>query len=95
MPISDLSRFLSPIDLHGNLFEPTHDRYGEYASLATTDPLINKGGWERVLRGGSWGSGAAYCRSVLRRTDVPSSRSYVGGFRLALSPSGASPEAGK
>jgi hypothetical protein len=45
--------------------------------------------------GGGWASGAAYCRSALRSTDGPSYRSTYLGFRLALSPSGAPPVAGK
>ena len=61
-------------DLHGNLFEWTHDWYGEYASLATTDPLVNKGGSNRVFRGGSWYNDAAFCRSAYpprERADAP------------------------
>jgi formylglycine-generating enzyme required for sulfatase activity len=82
-------------DLHGNLCEWTHDWYGEYASLATTDPLVNKGGSRRVIRGGSWIYDAAICRSAIRITYDPTSRTNGIGFRLALSPSGVSPEAGK
>ena len=82
-------------DLHGNLFEWTHDWYGEYASLATTDPLVNKGGSDRVIRGGSWYDDAAICRTANRVTDAPTFRTNNLGFRLALSPSGVSPEAGK
>ncbi len=82
-------------DLHGNLFEWTHDWYGEYAALATTDPLVNKGGSDRVNRGGSWYDDAAFCRTALRVTDAPTFRTNILGFRLALSPSGVSPEAGK
>ena len=82
-------------DLHGNLFEWTHDWYGGYGSLATTDPLVNKGGSARVDRGGSWRRVAADCRTANRNSDVPARRTDDGGFRLALSPSGISPEAGK
>ena len=71
------------------------ERPNRYASLATTDPLVNKGGSDRVLRGGGWIDDAADCRSASRCTNVPSGRSHNGGFRLALSPSGVSPEAGK
>ena len=82
-------------DLHGNLFEWTHDWYEEYVSLATTDPLVNKGGSDRVLRGGGWIDDAAGWRSAFRFTNVPSGRTLNCSFRLALSPSGVSPEAGK
>ena len=82
-------------DLHGNLFEWTHDWYGEYAALATTDPLGSKEGSLRVSRGGSWNNDAAFCRSAYRNTNAPTIRSINVGFRLALSPSGVSPQAGK
>ena len=82
-------------DLHGNLFEWTHDWYGDYPALASTDPLGSKAGSDRVLRGGSWYLGAASCRSAYRNTYIPSNRTFNNGFRLALSPSGASPEKGK
>jgi formylglycine-generating enzyme required for sulfatase activity len=81
-------------DLHGNLFEWTHDWYGDYnAETLTetlTDPLGRKGGSDRVYRGGSWFIGAAICRMAFRSTVDPTRRSYISGFRLALSPSGVS-----
>jgi formylglycine-generating enzyme required for sulfatase activity len=82
-------------DLQGNLFEWTHDWFGDYATLAGTDPLGSKGGSPRVSRGAGWRSGAAYCRAAGRSADVPTHRSDDRGFRLALSPSGVSPESGK
>ena len=80
-------------DLHGNLFEWTHDWYGDYGALATTDPLGAKGGSNRVIRGGSWSYDAANCRSAIRNSNDPTFRSNDFGFRLALSPSGVTPEA--
>ena len=80
-------------DLHGNLFEWTHDWYGDFGSEAVTDPVGAKGGSYRVFRGGSWGLVAACCRAAYRDTYDPTHRSYDNGFRLALSPSGVSPEA--
>ena len=82
-------------DLHGNLLECTHDWYEDFGSEQVTDPLGPKGGSARVVRGGGWGSGAAFCRSAYRRTGGPTFRAYDGGFRLALSPSGVMPEAGE
>jgi eukaryotic-like serine/threonine-protein kinase len=80
-------------DLHGNLFEWTHDWYGEFGGTAAVDSLGAKEGSNRVLRGGSWINDAAFCRSAFRNSLVPLYRSYGNGFRLALSPSGVTPAA--
>jgi formylglycine-generating enzyme required for sulfatase activity len=79
-------------DLHGNLIEWTHDWSGDYAALATTDPLGSNEGPGRVLRGGSLLNDAALCRSATRYSIVPSYRSNILGFRLAMSPSGGPSE---
>jgi serine/threonine protein kinase/formylglycine-generating enzyme required for sulfatase activity len=73
-------------DLHGNLFEWTHDWYGENAALANTDPLGSKRGSGRVNRGGGWSHDARLSRSALRYAIAPSNRTDSLGFRLALSP---------
>jgi len=80
-------------DLHGNLFEWSHDWFGDYGVEAITEPLGAKEGSRRVSRGGGWRTVAAYCRSAIRHTDVPSDRSNFYGFRLALSLFGVTPEA--
>jgi formylglycine-generating enzyme required for sulfatase activity len=80
-------------DLHGNLFEWTHDWFGVYGVELITDPLGAKEGSDRTYRGGSWSSVAAYCRSAVRGTGGPTRRTDDGGFRLALSPSGVLPGA--
>jgi formylglycine-generating enzyme required for sulfatase activity len=82
-------------DLHGNLWEWTHDWYGDYDTEASTDPLGPVGGSYRVFRGGGWNDVAANCRSAYRSSNDPTSRTNSHGFRLALSPSGRAPEAGK
>jgi eukaryotic-like serine/threonine-protein kinase len=82
-------------DLHGNRVEWTHDWFGDFGVDAITDPLGAQKGSSRVFRGGSWFYAAANCRSAFRNADVPSSRSYVNGFRLALSLSGVKPEAAR
>jgi formylglycine-generating enzyme required for sulfatase activity len=81
----------------GNVLEWCCDWYGEYPEDAVlTDPVGPKEGSYRVLRGGSWSSGAALCRSALRYWYDPSFH-YFYGFRVALSSSGIprSPEADK
>jgi formylglycine-generating enzyme len=80
-------------DLHGNLFEWTHDWYGDFGETAAVDSLGAKEGSNRVSRGGGWIRDAANCRSALRSSGDPTIRTISLGFRLALSPSGVSPEA--
>jgi formylglycine-generating enzyme required for sulfatase activity len=80
-------------DMHGNLFEWTHDWYGEFRETAAVDSLGAKEGSNRVIRGGGWIIVAANCRTALRNSIVPTSRSDLYGFCLALSLSGVLPEA--
>jgi formylglycine-generating enzyme required for sulfatase activity len=75
-------------DLHGNLYEWTHDWLGAFGASPQTDPLGAKTGTSRVIRGGSWGYVAANCRSASRYVDSPMYRNANYGFRLALVPSG-------
>ncbi len=72
------------VDLHGNLFEWTHDWYGDYDTKTSTDPLGPDGGSSRVIRGGGWDSAAAYGRTANRNTNDPTNRTTNNGFRLAL-----------
>lgn len=76
-------------DVQGNMFEWVHDWYGtiEGGSVAV-DPQGATSGQSRGLRGGSWRSAAANCRTASRNRDGPAYRSTNDGFRLALSPSG-------
>jgi eukaryotic-like serine/threonine-protein kinase len=82
-------------DLHGNVFEWTHDWYGDFGETAAVDSLGAKEGSNRGRRGGSWIFGAADCRSAVRHTNDPTFRTYDDGFRLALSLPGVSPVAVK
>jgi formylglycine-generating enzyme required for sulfatase activity len=80
-------------DMHGNLWEWTHDWFGGFGSGRATDPLGPENGSDRVRRGGCWGDVAAICRTACRFTNSPTYRTFYSGFRLALSPSGVSAKA--
>jgi formylglycine-generating enzyme required for sulfatase activity len=86
--------------MHGNQFEWVNDLFAEYDLTKTTDPKgpavsIFTSGSIRVNRGGGWDFNAANCRVAYRYADAPAYRTSGVGFRVALSPSGASsPEAG-
>jgi formylglycine-generating enzyme required for sulfatase activity len=57
-------------DMHGNVWEWCEGHF------ETRGPA-------RVIRGGSWGSSAAYCRAALRNGHEPAYRNELLGFRLA------------
>jgi formylglycine-generating enzyme required for sulfatase activity len=75
-------------DMHGNVWEWCSDRHEEYPKGAVSDPTGPKEGSNRVHRGGSWDSQAAFCRSAIRSERTPVDRLINLGFRFALSPSG-------
>ncbi len=78
-------------DIHGNVFEWCLDQwdYSEnYPSTGTesdaiSDPLVTTGS-NRVLRGGSWRSSAADCRSGYRIGNIPGNGNVLYGFRVVF-----------
>jgi formylglycine-generating enzyme required for sulfatase activity len=60
-------------DMHGNVWQWCADMHSPKESI-------------RVIRGGSWGNGAGYCRAAFHNWLAPGSRSRNIGFRLARVP---------
>lgn len=96
---SGLSPYTSPVgsfaansyglyDMAGNVREWCNDWHGStyYAHSPSSDPRGPSSGTLRLLRGGSYGSNAYYCRVAVRSdAHYPSSRGNYVGFRLARS----------
>ena len=74
------------MDMHGNVFEWCQDYYAAYPVGSATDPQGPATGSYRVIRGGSWGSGANFCRSARRSANNPGFGGSDIGFRVVLSP---------
>src|SRR5262249_34669607 len=70
-------------DLHGSVAEWTADWYGTYSDRAISDPRGPSSGETRVVRGGSWLTGADGARCAARARHAPGDRASGLGFRLA------------
>ncbi len=73
-------------DMHGNVWEWCLDWNGDYPETAVVDPTGPDTGVSRVLRSGSWGGYATYCRSAFRNCKSPDTYNRYYGFRVALAP---------
>lgn len=75
-------------DMHGNTREWCFDYWHDNYQGAPSDGsawLAGGSNSYKVLRGGSFLSKLEDCRSTYRYKDVPSSKQYSNGFRIALS----------
>ena len=72
-------------DMVGNVWEWCSDWYGDYPTVAVTDPTGPSSGSGRVVRGGSWFNDAGRVRSAYRDGIVLGDRDVTVGFRPALS----------
>src|SRR5262249_54944171 len=75
-------------DMHGNVLEWCWDLYDKdfYANSPAADPTGASSGVERLMRGGSWFSGAKFARSAFRLRRPPATRGKYAGFRVARTP---------
>ena len=77
-------------NMHGNVWEWVQDGWdAEYYGQFPEKPAINpnspfSAGSQCVIRGGGWYDSASYCRSSIRYSYDPPTRTYSLGFRVSL-----------
>lgn len=75
-------------DMHGNVWEWTHDWFAAYPGGEAADPSGPFEGKVRTCRGGCWKYHAKFARSARRGYLDPSTKHSDLGFRVALRPTG-------
>ena len=80
--------------MHGNVWEWTADKIGDYSSTHQIDPTGGESGWNRVFRGGSWNQSESALRSARRAGRGGDDSQNNIGFRVGfqIQPDEASPE---
>ena len=74
---------LGLFDMSGNVEEWCHDWDDSYPNNAATNPTGAASGEYRIIRGGSWAWDDDECRIAYRNFDIPLTRYYNVGFRIA------------
>jgi formylglycine-generating enzyme required for sulfatase activity len=71
-------------DMHGNVAEWCHDRFGReyYGATPSRDPTGPQVGLHRVTRGGAWNGSAFSARSSARGHEDPFYKDSSTGFRI-------------
>ena len=86
-PVGSFQSGASPfgaLDMAGNVWEWTADRYGAYTAGASTNPYGPEEGTARVIRGGGWRyNDASWVRGALRYRNAPTDRDSRLGLRCA------------
>jgi|GEM_PF-5725116 len=72
-------------DMHGNLYEWTHDKYDENWPIPTTNPVGTSDTDMRTMRGGEWSYLAITMDVGYRKRGTPSSRDNTRGARMVRS----------
>ena len=71
-------------DMHGNVAEWTHDRFGLYDSVSKIDPIRASTDNHKIFRGSWWAGGQTQLRSAARSMGSRQIRFEWLGFRLLL-----------
>lgn len=74
-------------NLAGNVSEWVSDWYGDYGAVPIHDPAGPETGSEKMIKGCSWYSPAAYCRGASRPSVETDTRYDFVGFRCVQDPS--------